>query len=720
MDTLTEPNAVPGSGGATTPPAPADGRAPAGSASVGSGAGGADGGVAGRVGVVGPAADPVAAGTDPRVARGGLVVLLVGTAALYLWGLGDSGWANAYYSAAAQAGSQSWKALFFGSSDAANSITVDKTPASIWVMALSVRIFGLSAWSILVPQALAGVASVAVLYASVRRWFGPGAALLAGAVLALTPVAALMFRFNNPDALLVLLLVGAAYAVVRALEGASTRWLVLAGALVGFAFLTKMLQALLVVPAFGAVYLLAAPTSLRRRLGQLSLAALALVGAAAWWVAIVELVPANLRPYVGGSQGNSVLELTLGYNGLGRLTGEEVGSVGGGNGWGATGWTRLFGADIGGQISWLLPAAAVLLVAGLVVTARAPRTDRTRAALVLWGSWLLVTALVFSFMQGIFHAYYTVALAPAVGAVVGIGAATLWRRRRHVWATWALAAALVLTALWSAALLDRSPGWYPSLRMAVLVVGLGAAAALLFAGQLPRRIATAVASIAVVTALVAPAAYALNTAATPHAGAIPSAGPAVAGGRGGPGGGPGGPGAPGGVGRGPGGAGALPPGVTQPPAGSTGAQPQAGGAQPPANGTATRPGAGTPGGRGGVGGLLGAGTPGTQLVALLTADAEDYTWVAAAVGANNAAGYQLATGAPVLAIGGFNGSDPSPTLERFQQWVAEGKVHYFVGGGGFAGRAAGGGNTSQEIAQWVAQEFTATTVDGVTVYDLTT
>src|SRR6185369_12624296 len=160
----------------------------------------------------------------------------------------------------------------FGSSDAGNSITVDKTPASLWLMALSVRVFGLNSWSILVPEALAGVAAVGLLYATVRRWSGPAAGLLAGAVMALTPVAVLMFRFNNPDALLVLLLVAGAYATVRAIETASTRWLALTGVLVGFGFLTKMLQALLVVPVFALVYLFAAPTSLRRRIGQLLLA----------------------------------------------------------------------------------------------------------------------------------------------------------------------------------------------------------------------------------------------------------------------------------------------------------------------------------------------------------------------------------------------------------------------------------------------------------------
>ncbi|NEA28976.1 ArnT family glycosyltransferase, partial [Actinomadura bangladeshensis] len=324
---------------------------------------------------------------DPAWARPALLALLAATAVLYLWGLGASGWANAFYSAAVQAGATSWKAFFFGSSDAANAITVDKTPAALWPMALAARVFGVNAWSILVPQALMGVATVGVLHAAVRRRFPAWAALLAGAALALTPVAALMFRFNNPDALLVLLLTLGAYGTIRAQETASTRWLLFAAACVGTGFLAKMLQAFLVVPVFALVYLAAAPAPVRRRLWQLAAAGGALLMSAGWWVAAVALVPASSRPYIGGSQRDSVLELALGYNGIGRLNGEETGGLG--NLDQDAGWARMFGPVIGGQVSWLLPAALVLLAAGLWATRRAPRTDPARAALAVWGGWLL-------------------------------------------------------------------------------------------------------------------------------------------------------------------------------------------------------------------------------------------------------------------------------------------------------------------------------------------
>ncbi len=249
---------------------------------------------------------------------GGLLLL---TAVLYLWGLSRNGTANQYYSAAVQAGTHSWKAFLFGSLDAGNYITVDKPPASLWAMELSTRLFGFSSFSMLLPQALEGVAAVALLYATVRRWFSRPAALLSGLVLAITPVAALMFRFNNPDALLVLLLVAGAYCMTRAIERGQTRWLALVGAALGFAFLTKMMQAFVVVPAFALVYLVAAPVPLRRRVWQLLVGGLALVASAGWWVALVELWPASARPYIGGSTDNSVLELIFGYNGLGRISG---------------------------------------------------------------------------------------------------------------------------------------------------------------------------------------------------------------------------------------------------------------------------------------------------------------------------------------------------------------------------------------------------------------
>ncbi len=654
-------------------------------------------------------ATPTTVSARPRWATPTLVALLAATAAAYLWNLTASGYANSFYSAAAQAGSQSWSAFFFGSSDAANAITVDKPPASLWAMALSVRIFGLNSFAILLPEVLMGVATVAVLHATVRRHFGHGAALLAGAILALTPVAVLMFRFNNPDALLTLTMTLGAWATVRAVEASSARWFALVGVFLGIGFLTKTLQVLLVVPGFALAYLVAANLPLLRRLWHTVIGGLALVAAAGWWVAIVELIPADKRPYIGGSQTNSFLELTFGYNGLGRINGNETGSVGGGVGaggaggnggnWGATGLTRMFNADNGGQISWLLPAALIALVAGLLWRWRQPRTDVRRAAYLAWGAWLVLTVLTFSLMAGIYHAYYTVALAPAIAALVAMGAREAWERRTSATARLVLAAGMAVTAGWGFVLLSRTTTWNSWLGVVVLALGVVAAVGFVLAQRLGRRALPALLGVATAAALLGPAAYSAQTLATAHVGSIVTAGPS-AGSAGGPGGGM--PGAPGGV---------PPGGVGMP--GAPGGMPPGGFGKPGGPG-----GGGLPGGAGGMGGLLNASMPDAAVVAALAADADSYTWVAAAVGSQNAAGLQLGTGLPVMAIGGFNGSDPSPTLAQFQAYVAEGRIHYFPSGGGFGGQR-GGSRSSSEIASWVAGSFRSVTIGGTTFYDLT-
>jgi len=666
--------------------------------------------------------------SDPSWVRPALLALLAVTAILYLWGLGASGWANSYYSAAVQAGTKSWKAFFFGSTDASNFITVDKTPASLWVMEISGRIFGVNAWSVLVPQALEGVAAVAFLYAAIKRRFSPAAALFAGVVFALTPVAALMFRFNNPDALLVLLLVAGAYTLTRALEDGRTRWIVATGALVGMGFLAKELQAFLVLPAFGLAYLLAGPPRLARRVWHVVLLGLTTLVAGGWWVAIAQLWPASSRPYIGGSQNNSFWNVLFGYNGFGRLTGNESGSVGGGAAatgrWGPTGLTRMFNAQFGGQISWLLPAALLLLVAGLAFTATRARTDRTRAALVLWGGWLVITGLAFSLGQGIIHEYYSVALAPAIGAIVGIGATMFWAHRDHPLVRVLLGITIAVTSLWSYVLLRRTPDWLPLLRSVVLIGGLVVAAVVAISPGLRGRAAVAVATGAVLLGMSAPAAYTLSTVRQPHSGALPTAGPGRAAGLSG-GFGPRGtaPGAGGGAFPGGAGAGGFP-GGGAPGGGFPGAFPGAGAvAGGGAGGAGRAPGSaglGPGAGAGGIGGLLNGSTPSAAITELFRASV-GFRWTAAAVGANNAAGYQLASGRPVMAIGGFNGTDPEPSLAQFQEYVRAGDIHYFIAAGGGGGVGAPGGtssSTSSAITQWVEENFTARTVGGTTIYDL--
>ncbi|MFG2407169.1 ArnT family glycosyltransferase [Streptomyces brevispora] len=675
---------------------------------------------------------------DPGWARPAFLGMLIAITAAYLWNLSASGYANSFYSAAAQAGSQSWKAFFFGSLDSANAITVDKPPAALWPMALSVRVLGLNSWAILLPQVLMGAATAGVLYGSVRRRFSAAAGLIAMAVFALTPVAALMFRFNNPDALLALLMTVTVYCVLRAMESGRTKWLVWAGVAVGLAFLSKTLQAFLILPPLAVLYAVFAPVSVRKRFGQLGLSALAMVVAGGWWVAIVELWPASSRPYVGGSQNNSFLELTFGYNGLGRINGEETGSVGGGGGpgggsggqWGETGIGRMFNSEIGSQISWLLPAALILLIAGVLLTWRAKRTDAVRAAFLAWGSSLLMTAGVFSFMAGIFHQYYTVALVPYIAALIGMGVTVLWEERSRWWAGATLALTVAATALWSYVLLGRTPDYLPWLRPAVLVAGLVSAAGLLPAARLGRQLALAAVGLGFAASLAGPVAYTLNTLNTGHQGSIVTAGPSASGGPGG-----------GGRGGGPGG-GMRPPGqgnqqgsqqgnqqgnqaaggMGLPPTGNQQGQGQGQGQQGQGQqpGAMPGPGEGFRGGGGGMGGLLNGASVDAAARKLLAKNADDYTWSAAAIGSQNAASYQLATGEPVMAIGGFNGSDPSPTLSQFRKYVEDGRIHYFISSGeGGGGGMGGGSGASSKISSWVEANFKKVTAGSATFYDLT-
>ncbi len=597
--------------------------------------------------------------------------------ALYIWNLSISGYANTYYSAAALAASKSWSAFFFGSFDPANFITVDKPPLAIMVMGLSVRLFGLSSWSILLPQALEGALTVAILFLAVRRSFGPLAALIAGLVMALTPAAVLIFRFNNPDALLVLLLVAAAWALLHALDDGSLRWTAVAAAFVGLAFLTKYLQAYLVLPGFALVYGFTADTTLRRRVTGLFAAAITVVVTSGWWVAVVQLIPAASRPFIGGSTTGSPLDLIFGYDGLGRLFG-RTGPGGGVGGFGGTaGLFRLFNADFFGEIAWLLPLALALLLLGIWLRRHAPATDRGFAGYLLWGSWFVMTAAVFSFMSGVIHSYYAVALAPAVAALVGAGVADLWARRSRGWlAPAALGLAFVASAWWGWQLLSRTPDFAPFVGPLAVVLAATAAAVLLL-GSVPRlspvlgRFSGPALALGLSALLLAPAAYASATLGTSYGGGDPHPGPGAAGTRFGAAGHPGAFGGPADGGSG---------------------VPFGGGTLPAPAGTF-----GLPGG-GGADSALAS----TALDSYLVAHRGSATWIVAINSAQDAGSIELATGLPVMAMGGFTGSDPVPTLAQLQQYIASGRLRYvIVGGAGGFGGPGGFDSLSSERIAWV-------------------
>lgn len=700
---------------------------------------------------------------DPRWARPALWAILLLAGALYAWSLGRNGSANDYYAATVISGTKSLKAWFYGSLDAQNFITVDKPPLSTWVMVLSARIFGYSTWSMLLPQAAAGVATVGLLYSAVRRSLGHSAATIAALATALSPIAVAVNRWNTPDAIMVFAIVAAAWAMTIALESGRSRWVLAAMAFVGIGFNAKMMQAWMVVPALGIAYLFFAPPTLLKRIRQLALAAVVLLVVSFPWMVAVELTPVDSRPYVGGSKNNSVFELLTGHNGFARifsgggggggaapaggaggglggapgggvgggLGGAPGGSLGGGAASGAAGAApiqptgpgggpgfsgesgvfRLFNNQMGDQISWLLIIAAIGLIAGLIITRKNRRTDMERSSFVLWGIWLTTHALLFSFSSGIIHEYYTSAMAPAVGALVGGGVVLLWRasRESHA-AAITLAVSVAATGIWSAVLLRRVPTWNPWLAPLVVLVALGAAVVLLVLKYAASERASAGGfALAVATAaiLLAPAAYA--TTPLTHVTRDPTAGPSSA--ESGPG--QGGGGAPGqGAGQ------SGPANLGQRPAAqSSGNREQVGGTGTAGEineqGRNNQIGQGNPPPLTSSDALQQSGAPANPaspqnpkvdegLIDYLVTHRSGERWLAAANGSFTAAPIIIATGGePVMAMGGFGGNDPTPTLDDLREYVSNGEVRFVVlgnspGAPGGQGGPGGGGQTGSQ------------------------
>jgi 4-amino-4-deoxy-L-arabinose transferase-like glycosyltransferase len=678
---------------------------------------------------------------EPRWARPALWAILALAAVLYAWGLSKNGYANSYYAAAVKSGTESWKAFFFGSLDAASYITVDKPPMALWVMELFGRIFGFSTWTLLLPQVIEGVAAVALLSSGVRRAFGPAAALIAALVLTLTPITVAINRDDNPDTLLTLFLVLAAWACLRAVESGRLRWLLASGFILGCAFNTKMLQAYIALPALAITYLLSAPgragpgtagdgseasRSWLRRVGHLLAAGAVLAVSSFWWMIVVDLIPAGSRPFVGSSTKNTVLDLVIGYNGIGRITGggrghthggahlpgagQGAGAQGlggqrfaghgsgahgfgghglgghglgghgfGGHGFGgmagASGPGRLFGSVLGGQISWLLPFAVLALVAGVILYWRRPRTDPTRATLVLWGVWLAVHFVVFSFSNGGMHPYYTTAMAPAIAALTGIGAVTLFGayRRSRAW-TGVLPLGIAITGAWAFALLRRTPTWNPPLAWIIagltVVAVIGLPAARLGGGAL-ARLAIPTAVVGLLAGLAGPAAYAASAAGSTTNGNNPLAGPST------PRSGMGAPWMHG------------------------GGMPMQGGRFHSGNGQAAGGQGGRfPGGHGGGGWDMGQVSP--HLVSYLQKNQAGATWLVAVNNARGAAPIILQTGKPAMAMGGFSGSDPAMTAQKLQRYVQDGKLHYILLGGDRPGWG-GGDSGDAAVTSWITK-----------------
>jgi 4-amino-4-deoxy-L-arabinose transferase-like glycosyltransferase len=591
--------------------------------------------------------------------------------------LGQNGFGDSYYAAGVRSMLDSWHNFFFVSFDPGGFVTLDKPPLGFWLQVLSAKIFGFTAFSVYLPQALAGVLSVALLYHLVRRHFGVVAGLLAALALALSPISIVTSRNNTVDSTLALVLLLGAWTVLRAAETGRLRWLLLCAATIGIGFNIKMLEAYLVVPAFGLLYLLAAPKSIWKRIGDLSLAAILLLAISLSWVLAVDLTPASQRPYVDSSQNNSEISLALGYNGINRLTGQlgmgpggpppgqptntggnppqgagpsgGPGSSGGpggpgdsdglgGNGLfntGTPGPLRLFTEPLGGQIVWLLPLAILGMLALAWQSRPRFQSDRQQQSLILWGTWLLTMGIFFS-VAGFFHQYYLTEMAPAIAALFGIGIVTMWHDYRlSGWRGWLLPLVLIATALEQIYILSSYLSW--SLWLAPIIAVLCIAGSLVLIvmrimqtiefNRRQRSLSISIVSIALLGLMITPTTWAAIPVIQNIQSQLPVAGPSQQGDFGGPGG--------------PGGPNGNPPGFRNPGA---------------PNGASTD----------------------TALINYLEAHQGNAKFLVATPDSMEAGNIILATNKPVMSLGGFSGGDPILTVGQLEKLIHQGTIRYFL------------------------------------------
>jgi 4-amino-4-deoxy-L-arabinose transferase-like glycosyltransferase len=618
----------------------------------------------------------------------GIILLLSGV--LNFWALDQMGYSNTYYAAAIKSMLQSWHNFFFVSFDAGGFVSVDKPPLGLWLQAASAKIFGFSGVSLILPQAIAGLLSVALLYYLVRRIFGPGTGLISALALAITPVSVVVSRNNIIDSTLILTLLLGTWAVSRAVETGRLRWLLLCALFIGLGFNIKMMQAYLVIPAFGLMYLFGSFHSWRKRIVHLFLASILLLTVSLSWAVAVDLTPASQRPYVGSTQDNSELSLAFGYNGVERLLGMSFGGQrsgnnnqqppatsstsnaattssttstsstssqqppsgmtgqppqrgnGGGGGafnTGQAGILRLFNEGLGGQASWLLPLALIgMIVAACQEKVRLPLT-RKQQAVVLWGTWLLTMGVFFS-VAGFFHQYYLATMAPAIAALAGIGIMALWREYRGgSWRSWLLPVTLAVTAGAQIYMLASYPTW--STILTPVVAGLCALGALglILALVIPRfrvmqRLQRTAVILAMISLLITPAVWTGITVLQHNGGLTPSAGPSTTSSFG--------------------------------------------------------------------GGNMGGDTEQVdqKLVQYLLAHQGNATYLFATTNSMTADPYIISTGKAVMAMGGFSGSDNILTTQQLAALAKSGQVRYFLIS---SGNGPGG---SSSLTSWIQQNCT--------------
>ena len=640
-----------------------------------------------------------------RVALGGIILISI---IMNFFQLGQPGFTS-YYPAAVRSMMDNWHNFFFASYDPGGFVTVDKPPVGFWLEVASAKLFGLTPFSVLLPQALAGVLSVILLYYLVRRHFGVMAGLLASLALAVSPISVVTARFQTIDSTLALVLLLGAWAIFRAVETGRLRWLLLSAAIVGIGFNVKMLEAYLVVPAFGLLYLLTGPRGVWKRIGHLVLAGIVLLAVSLSWAVAVDMTPTSQRPYVGSSQDNSEINLAFGYNGLNRLLGQQFGrgsrpntpgqsntsgsnrgtvtagtpsqagaygnaahaqqqqpQFGGNFGTGSPGPLRIFTGSLGGQIAWLLPLAMLGAVA--LIRKRRPhlqKDQQQRQSLVLWGAWLLTMGIFFS-VSARFQPYYMTVMAPAICALFGIGLVVMWqdyRQSPNSWRSWLLPLAFIATATEQVYILTNYPTWGQWLIPLIVVLCALAAGILLLVRIIPRlrvhassmRIIKPALSAGILILLVAPTVWA----------AIPIA--------------------------------------------QKSAQALAGPSQTT---------------RGFGGNRNESSTTDPALIHYLEADQGHAKFLVATASSTTTDGIILATNKPVMAMGGFSGRDQILTTSQLATLVTNGTVRFFlismprqstrqqhgsISGslgsrfGGFGGGFGGFGNGQSNLTTWVTQ-----------------
>ncbi|MED4227119.1 glycosyltransferase family 39 protein [Neobacillus cucumis] len=616
-----------------------------------------------------------------------LAVILLISIILNFYKLGQEGVGNTYYSAAVKSMLDSWHNFFFNSFDPKGFITIDKPPVGFWFQTLSAYIFGFKGWSLFLPQALAGVLAVALLYHLVTRVFGLGAGLLAALFLALTPIVVAADRTNEVDSMLMFVTLIATWAISKAVEKSHLKWLVLAFFLVGVGFNIKMMEAFLVLPAFYLFYLISPKLTWTKKLVHLLVATIVLTVVSLSWSVIVDSIPSDQRPYVGSTQDNSMVTLAIGYNGINRLLGQQRGQQGNfhmgsqqgqpTNGWkntsrahqnagfngqslmeqqmhsrntqfmrdmprnagnyfsefgqtGNTGLLRLFTTpELDGQLSWLLPGVLISVAALLWGMRFRDPLDRKQQTTILWTVWVLTMFIFFSIAKR-FSSYYMVMLAPGIAALAGAGFKQMWYqwRSKGKKESWFLPLALVCTVLFEISVVWKYPTLRDPLSIAIGVLAILALICLFFVQKLnasgKRAISIITMAVGVLALVAAPTAWAMTPIEYGGSVTKPFAGPELKN-------------------------------------------------QHESDGRASNP----------------------QLENYLKSNYLEGSYLVATLDAMSAAPFILDTGLPVMAMGGFMGNDPAITVEKLQKMVKDGEVRYFL----LQGRSFG--NQQSAVLNWI-------------------